>query len=74
MSRSTRSKDESSTYALIAGSVSGMVEAMATYPTEYVKTVMQLQSARAASTASSPSLFRTVSSTFRSHGIMGFYR
>ncbi len=53
--------------SLIAGITAGAVEGTATYPSEYLKTRLQLAS-------SNKSLFSILHSTIKSHGIFGLYK
>ncbi|RKP01583.1 hypothetical protein CXG81DRAFT_8160, partial [Caulochytrium protostelioides] len=54
--------------ALLAGAFAGGVEGLITFPTEYIKTLLQLPSAH------KQSAVQLVASTFRQDGIRAFYR
>mmetsp|Transcript_8278 Transcript_8278/g.10649 ORF Transcript_8278/g.10649 Transcript_8278/m.10649 type:complete len:292 (-) Transcript_8278:258-1133(-) len=53
--------------ALLAGALSGVFEISCTYPTEYVKTTMQLSSEKL-------SVGNIVKQTYQNNGFLGFYR
>ncbi|KAJ3020678.1 hypothetical protein HKX48_000407 [Thoreauomyces humboldtii] len=59
-------------HALAAGTIAGAIEGTATYPTEYVKTQLQLQSKTAAPRFNGP--WDCVVKTVRERGFFGLYR
>eukprot|EP01083_Nonionella_stella_P214015 771389_1 len=65
----SRNKSRHPGKAILAGGISGGIEIMITYPTEYVKTQMQLYEnvARAGPV-------QCVRDTIRGHGVLGLYR
>ncbi|KAJ1659195.1 hypothetical protein IWQ61_001696 [Dispira simplex] len=65
-------------HSLVAGAVAGAVEATLTYPTEYIKTQMQLQGAKGSSTAGIKLTFSgpvdCLVQTVRTQGVTALYR
>jgi len=63
-------KANSPVKAFIAGGVSGLLEILITFPTEFVKTQLQLNERSAVKTKMST----VISETFKTRGFFGFYR
>ncbi|KAG0087282.1 hypothetical protein BGZ93_011058 [Podila epicladia] len=65
-------------YTLTAGAVAGAVEAIITYPTEFVKTQLQLQDGGAGSARNGGVKFKgpidVVTTTIRTQGVTAIYR
>ena len=58
--------------AILAGGLAGGIEIMITFPTEYVKT--QLQLAEKSATPKYAGVTDCIKQTYRGHGYLGFYR
>ena len=55
--------------SIISGGIAGAIEATVTYPTEFVKTYMQLYKSY-----STLGVRHTISHIYSTHGALGFYR
>lgn len=60
----------SSLNSLVSGAVAGAVEATVTYPTEFVKTQLQLKS----SAFPKPTFTNVITNTIKNYGVLGLYR
>ncbi|KAG0293820.1 hypothetical protein BGZ96_002270 [Linnemannia gamsii] len=73
-----RTRKEPPMYTLTAGAVAGAIESIVTYPTEYVKTQLQLQDNGAASARNGGVKFKgpvdVLVTTVRTQGITAIYR
>ncbi|KAK3815276.1 MAG: mitochondrial tricarboxylate transporter [Benniella sp.] len=75
---SSKKRKEPPLYTLTAGAVAGAVESIITYPTEFVKTQLQLQDGGAASARNGGVKFKgpidVLATTVRTQGITAIYR
>lgn len=69
---STKKNNNSTVKGIFIGGLTGAIEICITFPTEYVKTQLQLDERLAKPKFKGPS--DCVKQTFRSHGFSGFYR
>ncbi|KAL1925669.1 uncharacterized protein VTP21DRAFT_552 [Calcarisporiella thermophila] len=70
----TKKRQDNPLHSLIAGGVAGAVEATITYPTEYVKTQLQLQEANKGAPAKYKGPIDCLRTTVRTQGISAVYR
>ncbi|ORX94377.1 mitochondrial tricarboxylate transporter [Basidiobolus meristosporus CBS 931.73] len=71
---STQTKKDKPLFSLVAGGVAGAIEAAATYPTEYVKTQIQLQGKSATSATHFKGPLDCLMSTVKNQGFFSLYR